>query len=149
MRKLLLIFGILAVLLPVSVFAGTASGTSPEILPLRLVSLAQAQNDNGKADSLDQINQKVCDRFEGDVLKLAAIMEELRRRKGITETRVAFGGVDTQVKSADYQITYAAEALAFQRSQKYSSKIELKSSLEVLRDKILKAKSEVGKALDE
>lgn len=99
--------------------------------------------------SLNDVNQKVCDRFEGDILKLAAIMEELRRRKGITETRVAFGGVDTQIKSADYQVTYTAEALAYQRAQKYSSKNQLKNSLEVLKNKILKAKNEVRKALDE
>lgn len=101
------------------------------------------------AGNLDDISQKVCDRFEGDVVKLAAIMEELRRRKGIIETRVAFGGVDTQIKSADYWVTYTAEALAFQRAQKYSSKSALRSSLEVLKNKILKAKSEVKRALDE
>lgn len=97
--------------------------------------------------ALNDVNQKVCDRFEGDVARLAAIMEELRRRKGITETRVAFGGVDTQIESADYQVTYAAEALAFQRAQKYSSKAQLRTSLEVLKNKILRAKNEVGKAL--
>lgn len=99
--------------------------------------------------SLDDVNQKVCSRFESDVVKLAAIMEELRRRKGITETRVAFGGVDTQIKAADYWITFAAEAIAYQRVQEYSSKSELKYSLEVLKNKILQAKAEVGKALDE
>ncbi|MBI2329929.1 hypothetical protein HYU94_00890 [Candidatus Daviesbacteria bacterium] len=97
----------------------------------------------------DQINQKVSNRFEGDVVKLAAIMEELRRRKGITETRVAFGGVDTQIKAADYWITSAAEAVAFQRAQKYSSQSQLRNSLEVLKNKVLKAKNEVGKALNE
>lgn len=80
---------------------------------------------------------------------MAAIMEELRERKGITETRVAFGGVDTPIESADYWITYTAEALAFQRAQKYSQASSLRSSLEVLRGKILRAKTEVGKALDE
>lgn len=99
--------------------------------------------------NLDTVNQKVCNRFEDDVAKLAAIMEELRRRKGILETRVAFGGVDDQIKSADYWVTFAAEAIAFQRAQKYSSKKELKYSLEVLKSKILKAKVEAGKALDE
>lgn len=99
--------------------------------------------------SLNQVNQKVCNRFEEDVSRLAAIMEELRRRKGITETRVAFGGVDTPIKSADYWITYAAEAVAFQRAQKYSSKNELRYSLEVLKNKILRAKTEVGKVLNE
>lgn len=98
--------------------------------------------------NLYEINQKVCDRFEEDISKLAAIMEELRERKGIKETRVAFGGADTPIKSADYQITYVAEAIAFQRAQRYSSKAGLKSSLEVLKNKILQAKAQVGRALD-
>lgn len=99
--------------------------------------------------SLDEVNQKVCSRFEADMVKLAAIMEELRRRKGITQTRVAFGGVDTQIKSADYWITSAAEAIAFQRVQKFGSQNELRYSLETLKNKVLKAKTEVGKALNE
>lgn len=97
--------------------------------------------------SLEEVNKKVCDRFEEDVSRLAAIMEEVRSRKGITETRVAFGGVDTPIKSADYWITYAAEAIAYQRAQKFSSKGGLRSSLETLRGKVLKAKREVGNAL--
>ncbi len=101
---------------------------------------------NAQAD-LDQVNQKVCDRFEEDVSRMAAIMEELRDRLGITETRVAFGGIDDQIKSADYWITYAAEAIAFQRAQKYSSKAPLRYSLEVLKGKVLRAKAEVKKAL--
>lgn len=99
--------------------------------------------------SHDEVNQKVCERFEDDLAKLAAIMEQLRERKGILETRVAFGGIDTPIKSADYQITYAAEAVAFQRAKQYSSKSELRYSLEVLKNKILRAKNEVGKALNE
>ena len=99
--------------------------------------------------SLDMVNQKVCSRFDADMVKLAAIMEELRKRKGITETRVAFGGVDTQIESADYWITSAAEAIAYQRAQKYSSTSQLKYSLETLKNKILQAKTEVRKALGE
>jgi len=57
--------------------------------------------------------------------------------------------VDTPIKSADYWITYAAEAIAYQRAQKYSSKNELRYSLEVLKNKILKAKNAVRMALDE
>lgn len=125
MKKFILLVGILAIFLPVSVFAVTT-----------------------QTEALDLVNQKVSSRFEADVVKLAAIMEELRRRKGITETRVAFGGIDSQIKSADYWVTYGAEALAYQRAQKYSSKNELRSSLEVLKNKILKAKGEVGKALN-
>lgn len=120
MKKYILVLMVLALFMPVVVFAET---------------------------SLNDVNQKVCDRFEGDILKLAAIMEELRRRKGITETRVAFGGIDDQIKSADYQVTYVAEALAFQRAQKFSSSNGLRNSLEVLKNKILKAKNEVKKAL--
>lgn len=101
------------------------------------------------ATTFDQVNQKVCSRLEEDVSRLAAIMEEVRRRKGITETRVAFGGVDTPIKSADYSITYAAEAIAFQRAQKFSSKNELRYSLEGLKSKVLKAKNDVLGALDE
>lgn len=100
------------------------------------------------ASSLDDINQKLCFRFEEDLNKMAAIMEELRRREGITETRVAFGGVDTPIKSADYWITYAAEAVAFQKAKQFPSKDSLRSSLEVLKNKVLRAKNEVGKALD-
>lgn len=98
--------------------------------------------------SLDTVNQKVCFRFDSDMNKLAAIMEEVRNRKGITETRVAFGGSDTPIKSADYWINYAAEAIAFQKAQKYSSRNQLKSSLEVLKGKVLKAKIAVSKAID-
>ena len=101
------------------------------------------------AVSFDTVNQKVCNRFEEDLNKLAAIMDEVRARQGITETRVAFGGVDTQIESADYQITYAAEALAYQRAKKYSSKGELKYSLEILKGKVLQAKAEVKKAINE
>lgn len=122
MKKLLVIFAILAIFLPVTIYAEVG---------------------------LNDVNQKVCSRFEGDVLKLAAIMEELRRRRGVTETRVAFGGVDTPIKSADYWVTYAAEAVAYQKAQKYLSKSQSRSSLETLRSKILRAKGEVGKALDE
>ncbi len=98
--------------------------------------------------NLDQVNQKVCDRFEEDVSRLAAIMEEVRARKGITETRVAFGGIDDAIKSADYQITYVAEAIAYERAQKFSSAKQLRSSLEILKGKVIRAKVQVGKALE-
>ncbi len=97
--------------------------------------------------TLDTVNQNVCDRFEGDLNRLAAIMTEYRRRQGITQTRVAFGGINTPIEAADYQVTYAAEALAYQRAQKYSSVVSLKSSLEVLAGKIINAKSQVAKAI--
>lgn len=122
MKKIILVIGILMIFLPVTTYA---------------------------ALSPNEINQKVCSRFETDVLKLAAIMEELRRRKGVQETRVAFGGVDTQIESADYWVTYAAEALAYQKAQKYSSAGQLRVGLGTLKGKILRAKGEVAKALNE
>lgn len=101
------------------------------------------------APTLDDINQKVCNRFEEDVNKLSAIMDELRDREGITETRVAFGGVDTQIESADYWINFAAEAIAYQRAQEYKSSSQLKSSLQTLAGKVKRAKNEVREALNE
>lgn len=98
---------------------------------------------------LNQINQKVCAWFEEDVSRMAGIMEEVKRRQGITETRVAFGGSDTLIKNADYWVTYAAEAIAFERAQKYSSNSQLRFSLEGLKAKVLRAKLEVGKVLNE
>lgn len=98
--------------------------------------------------SLDDVNQRVCDRFEEDINKMGAIMEELKNRQGILETRVAFGGVDTPIESADYWVNFAAEATSYQRVQKYSSKDQLRSSLEVLKGKIVRAKNEVRKALE-
>ncbi len=114
------------------------------LLVVFLTSTVLAANTN-----LDQINQKVCNRFEEDVLRMAAIMEEVRSRKEITETRVAFGGADTPIKVADYWVNFAAEAIAFQRVQKFSSKNELKYSLETLKNKILTAKNAVGKVLND
>ena len=125
MRKFLLFLVFLSLSLPVSILASSGVG------------------------NLDQINQKVCNRLEEDVVRLSAIMEEKRNRLGIKETRVAFGGVDTPIKTADYWITFTAEAIAYQRAQKYSTKEQLRSNLEVLKDKVLRAKNEVRKALDD
>ena len=110
-----------------------------------------------KADEiLYEVNQKVCDRFEEDVNKLAAIMEELRNRQNITETRVAFGGVDTPIEQGDYWVNYAAEAIAYQRIQDYtplngsvaSSMNSLRSELGILQGKVVRAKTQVKKALN-
>lgn len=96
-----------------------------------------------------KINKKVILRFDEDINKLSAIMEELKKRKGIDgqKTLVAFGTPQNPIESADYWINFAAEASAYQKIQKYSSKNDLKYSLQVLATKILRAKSEVKKAL--
>ena len=113
----------------------------PPLIPTKI----HAQNTSTNVFYL--INQKVCDRFEEDTVRLSAIMEELRSRQGITETRVAYGNVDTPIERADYWVTYGAEAIAFQRAKKYSSKNALKSDLVILQNKILRAKGEVKKVL--
>ncbi len=99
------------------------------------------------ASSLDAINQRVCDRLENDTSRLAAIMTEFKARQGITETRVAYGGSDTPIKQADYWVNYAAEAIAYERAQKFSGAASLRSNLQVLAGKVLKAKQAVGVAI--
>ncbi len=118
-----------------------------------------------KADEvLYQINQDVCFRFEEDLNKLAAIMEEVRAREGVLETRVAYGNVNTKIEQADYQINFAAEALAYQKAQSYTpysvsenniknsflgSKNRLESDLNILANKILAAKQQVKVVINE
>lgn len=115
-----------------------------------------------KADKmLGEINQKVCERFDEDIAKITAILEEIKRRKGVTETVVAFGQGDTPLDSAAYWVNYAQEAIAYQKIQDYTPQINpsdfssgiaasqanLKSSLIGLQQKIIKAKNEVKKTL--
>jgi hypothetical protein len=111
---------------------------------------------------LKNINQNVCDRFEKDLDKLAAILDEEKSRQGITNTVVAYGQGSTPLDSAAYSLNYAAEALAYQRSQDYTPNISgmnlsgavnnsagnLKYSLQTLQNKILNAKAGVKKAVD-
>lgn len=110
---------------------------------------------------LVNINQKVCDRFQLDLDKMAAVMDELKRRQNVTKTVVAYGQGNTPLDTAAYYLNYAAEALAFQRSQDYTPSIatnpvfginnsaaNLKSNLQILQGKILRAKSEVQKAVN-
>ena len=99
--------------------------------------------------SLDNVNQKVTARFDLDIARLAAIMEEFKKRQGVIETRVAYGEVDTKIEKADYWVNFAAEAIAYQKIQKYSAQPRLKSDLGVLKNKILKAKNEVSKVINE
>lgn len=127
MRKILLFCLLLVNLAPTTVFA---QGSYEEIL--------------------DKIQKKVTLRFEQDLNKLSAIMEELKRRKGIEgqKTLVAFGIPQNPIESADYWITFAHEALAFQKAQKFSSKNNLRYSLKEVAGKIIRAKNEVRKALN-
>lgn len=126
--------------------------------PIKKEKLVQSQK------LLNLINQRVGDRFLEDINKLSAIMEELRTRQGIKETRVAYGSVDTAIENADYWVNWAAEAIAYQKAKEYmpefsseaaainsikTSSTSLKSDLQVLRGKVMKAKGEVKKALNQ
>jgi len=116
-------------------------------------------SDVGKRDKVKQ----VCSRFDEDLNKLSVILEELKRRNGVTETVVAFGQGDTQLDTAAYWLNYAAEAVAYQKIQDYTPSLNLsslsgsftiqinslKGDLGVLKNKILRAKSEVKKAVDQ
>lgn len=110
---------------------------------------------------LKETNQQVCSRFQIDLDKMAAIMDELKSRQNVTKTIVAYGQGDTQLDTAAYYLNYAAEALAYQKIQDYTPSISnsnlagsityssnnLKGSLRVLQSKILRAKQEVKKAI--
>lgn len=112
---------------------------------------------------LYDINQKVCSRFDQDLINLSAILEELKRRNNVTSNVVAFGQGDTPIDTAAYWLNYAAEAVAYQRIQDYTPTLNLsnlassitnsmnslKGDLGVLKNKVIRAKTEVKKAVDE
>jgi hypothetical protein len=99
----------------------------------------------------DSINQAVCLRFDSDVNKLSAILEEEKSRQNVTETIVAFGRGKTPLDSSAYYLNFAAEAIAYQKVQQYQNslngKSRLRSDLSVLASKIVRAKSEIKQAL--
>lgn len=111
---------------------------------------------------LKEINLQVCSRFDIDVAKMAAILEEEKARQHITATVVAYGQGDTPLDTAAYYVNFAAEAVAYQKIQDYTpqiqknnlgksvsiSKANLKASLQTLQGKIIRAKKETQKAID-
>lgn len=116
-----------------------------------------------KADLLlQEINQKISSRFDEDVAKLAAVLEELKSRIGAEgqSTIVAYGQGETKLDSAAYWLNYAAEAVAYQKIQDYTPQFSteaqlagsvgtsmnrLSGDLGVLRNKIIRAKNEMSK----
>lgn len=116
-----------------------------------------------KADlTLQEINQQVCLRFQEDLNKMAAILDEEKRRQNVTKTIVAYGQGNTPLDAAAYSLNFAAEALAYQKAQNYTPNISggnlsgavntssgnLRSDLGVLKGKILNAQAAIKKALD-
>lgn len=170
MKRLLLLIILVALFFPVTTHARVTPNDTYQQKRAEFESRLQLIGDADKkqkvvqADQLlNQVNQKVCQRFDEDVTKLAAIMEELRRRKGIKETAVAFTGNRTPIQEADYWVNFTQEAIAYQKIQDYTplfsseagvvssvtlSANRLKGDLNILKNKILKAKGGVKKALD-
>lgn len=111
---------------------------------------------------LNGVNQTVCQRFDADIARMGAILEEEKKRQGITKAIVAYGQGNTPIDSAEYYVNYAEEAIAYQKIQDYtpnitggnlkggitSSMANLNSDLGVLQNKVLNAKAQVKKALD-
>lgn len=120
-----------------------------------------------KADELlKQVNLAVCSRFDEDVAVLTAVDVQIRERKGLDSvpTIVAYGSGNTPLENAEYWLNYAQEAVAYQKIADYTTSISgdnsvdsaiaiqkanLKSNLGVLANKILRAKSEIAKVLNE
>lgn len=118
-----------------------------------------------KADKvLVESNQKVLVRFDEDIAKMTAILEEYKNRQGLegAETTVAYGQGDSPVDTAAYWLNYAAEAVAYQKIQDYTPNISgdasvngaiksetasLRADLIGLKGKILKAKGELQKII--
>ncbi len=131
--------------------------------------LAAIQDPNKKqtvilADQkLKEINLTLCARFQNDLNKLSAILDEEKSRQNITKTVVAYGQGDTPFDTAAYYLNYAAEALAYQQIQDYTPNISggnlkggintstsnLKSNLITLQGKIIRAKTEINKAIND
>lgn len=120
-----------------------------------------------KADQvLKDVNLKICSRFDEDIALLTAIDAEIRSRRGMDSvpTVVAYGSGNTPLENAEYWLNYAQEAVAYQKIADYTTNINgdssvdsaitseknaLKSDLGVLKNKILRAKEELRKALNE
>lgn len=116
-----------------------------------------------KADKLlVETNQKVLSRFDEDMAKMTAALEEYKRRQNLEGegTKVAYGQGESQLDQAAYWLNYAAEAVAYQKIADYTPQIsgdssvngainaqiaDLKADLIGLKGKILKAKGELLK----
>lgn len=169
MRKIIFVVLFFSYLFPVTVYARVTPNDTYQAKREQFEQTLSKISDSAKRQKIEQadqllydINQKVCSKFDQDLAKLSAILEELKRREGVTETIVAFGQGETPLDTAAYWLNYAAEAVAYQRIQDYTPQIsvsnlssptinsmtKLKGDLGTLRGKILRAKAEVKKALD-
>lgn len=110
---------------------------------------------------LKDLNQSECAKMDNDVNKMAAILEEEKRRQNVSKTTAAFGGLNSPLDSAEYYLTFAAEAVAYQKAQDYTPQISgnlsagvnesinsLEANLNATQGKVITAKTYLQKALD-
>lgn len=123
----------------------------------RIKNLISQADHNLKASNLN-----VSNRFDSEINKMSAILDELKSRQGVTNTTVAFGQGDTPLDHAAYYLNFAAEAVAYQKVQDYTPSVitdnyasgitpslnRLNSDLISTKNKVLKAKSELLKAVN-
>lgn len=169
MKKIFLVLILFLIVSPQAVFARRVSvddkyQASRDEFNNQLQKLSIEKREKVKqADSmLNEVNQKVSSRFDEDVAKLSAILEEVKERGNVTKTTVAYGQGDSKLDSAAYWVNYAAEAVAYQKIQDYTPQIsgdsgasnavlnrinKLSGDLGVLRGKVLKAKNELALVL--
>lgn len=106
--------------------------------------------------AIKEINQSVTRRYDGDMAILAGIVSELEQRADRQKRENPF------LENALYWVTFAHEAVAYQKIQDYtpnlsgnsplaaikSSSNRLRGDLNTLKGKILKAKTMVKKAVN-
>lgn len=172
MKRILILILFVAIFLPATVFARVSVNDvyqeKRQAWEQQIAKLSQAnQIKVKKADELlKQINLVVCSRFDADIAIMTAIDAQIRERRGMDSvpTQVAYGSGNTPLENAEYWLNYAQEAVAYQKIADYttningdssvdgainSEKASLKSDLGVLANKILRAKSEIAKILNE
>lgn len=172
MIKKFLPYLLVFLMLPVAAFARTTPNDTYEAKRETFYKSLDFITDSSKKEkviaadkALVDINQQISLRFEEDVNKLGAIMQELKVRMNVEDkpTVVAFGTSANQIEAADYWVNLAAEAVAYQKIQDYtpaittetnlsgpinSSVTRIKGDFSTLRGKVLRAKSEVTKSLN-
>lgn len=110
---------------------------------------------------LKDLNLSECQKFDTDINKMAAILDEEKSRQNVSKTTAAFGSLNTPLDTAEYYLTFAAEAVAYQKVQDYTPQISgslsagvnesinsLEANLNTTQAKVTKAKEEIQKALD-
>lgn len=118
------------------------------LTPQETTNSSQQTSLKQETNKITQTNKAVCDRFETALNQMSDILDKEKTRQGVTDTVVAYGRGNTPLDSAAYYLTYAAEAVSYQRSLNFNSQSSLKINLLTLQSKVERAKTEIKKALD-